>query len=120
MKNKVLAGLVVSGLLASTVSASEPRRDAASRQQLRTTQQAVDPEVRRDSTASRIDRSAPRRTPPRITADEERLTPLFDLASELSRDRSWLTSHVVSKLHERGLWLNEVFTSAPALLKVDG
>jgi hypothetical protein len=84
------------------------------------TGQTVNPEVRLESRARKIDRLSTPRTPPRIAAEEERLTPLFDLASELSRDRSWLTSHVVSKLHERALWLNEVFAGAPALLNVDG
>jgi hypothetical protein len=58
-------------------------------------------------------------TPPAVVA-ADRVAPFLDLASRLSLDRSWLRPDVVKALHERGLWLNEVFDGAPAVLTLDG
>ena len=69
--------------------------------------------------ASRVRMEQDSDTPPAL-AGSDRAAPFLDLASRLSLDRSWLRSDVVKSLHERGLWLNEVFAGAPTVLTLDG
>lgn len=73
---------------------------------------------------------APRTTParpaepdnpvPNAVVEPGRAQTLSRLARLLSEDRGWLTANVVDELAERGLWIDEVFSAAPAVLAADG
>lgn len=52
--------------------------------------------------------------------NQQSLASIRELATTLSSDRSWLTREVVEGLDSMSLYLDEVFSSAPKFVEVDG